>query len=62
MYEALHHMIMLIEIITTEKQVKLTLLDPIDRVSPYLQTPVPTPRWGVQAKHSTNHLQELRKH
>jgi hypothetical protein len=40
-------------------QVKPTQLGPIDRASPYLRTPVPAPRWGLQAKHSTNHLREL---
>jgi hypothetical protein len=42
-------------------QVKLTQLGPINRASPYLRTPVPAPRYGIQAKHSTNHLRELRQ-
>jgi hypothetical protein len=42
-------------------QVKPTQLAPIDRASPYLRTPVPAPRWGIQTKHSTNHLRELRQ-
>jgi hypothetical protein len=41
---------------------KPTQLGPIDRASPYLRTPVPAPRWGIQAKYSTNHLRKLRKH
>jgi hypothetical protein len=41
-------------------QVKPTQLGQIDRASPYLRTPVPAPRWGILAKHSTNHLRELR--
>jgi hypothetical protein len=43
-------------------QVKPTQSCPINRASPYLQTHVPAPRWGIQAKHSTNHFRELRKH
>jgi hypothetical protein len=43
-------------------QVKPTQLGPIDRASPYLRTPVPAPRGDIEAKQSTNHLQELRKH
>jgi hypothetical protein len=43
-------------------QVQHTQLNPINRASPYLRIPVPAPRWGIQAKHSTNHLRELRKH
>jgi hypothetical protein len=43
-------------------QVKPTHLGPINRTSTYLRIPAPAPRWGVQAKHSTNHLRELRKH
>jgi hypothetical protein len=43
-------------------QVKPTQLGPIDRTRPYLRTHVPAPRWGIQAKHSTNHMRELRKH
>jgi hypothetical protein len=42
-------------------QVEPAQLGPIDRASPYLRTSVPAPRWGTQAKHSTNHLRELRK-
>jgi hypothetical protein len=40
-------------------QVKPTQLGTIDRASPYLRTPVPAPRWGIWARHSTNHLREL---
>jgi hypothetical protein len=40
---------------------KPTQLGPIDRASPYLRTPVLTPRYVIQAKHSTNHLRELRQ-
>jgi hypothetical protein len=43
-------------------EVKPTQLGPTDRASPSLRTSVPAPRWGIQAKHSTNHLRELRKH
>jgi hypothetical protein len=42
-------------------QAKPTQLGPIDRASPCLRTPVPAPRWSIQAKHSTNHLRELRQ-
>jgi hypothetical protein len=42
-------------------QVKPAQLGPIDRASPYLRTPVLAPGWGIQAKHSTNHLRELRQ-
>jgi hypothetical protein len=42
-------------------QVKSTQLGPIDRASPYLRTPVQAPRKGIQAKHSINHLRELRQ-
>jgi hypothetical protein len=42
-------------------QVKPTQLDTIDRASPYLRTTVPAPRWAIKAKHSTNHLRELRQ-
>jgi hypothetical protein len=42
-------------------QIKPIQLGPIDGPSPYPRTPVPAPRWGIQAKHSTNHLWELRK-
>jgi hypothetical protein len=42
-------------------QVKPIQLGPIDWASPYLRTPVPAPRRGTQAKHSTNHLRELRQ-
>jgi hypothetical protein len=38
-----------------------TQLGPIDIASPYLRTPVPAPTRDIQAKHSINHLQELRK-
>jgi hypothetical protein len=43
-------------------QVKPTQLGLIDRASPYLRTPVPAPRWGIQAKRSINHLREVRKY
>jgi hypothetical protein len=43
-------------------QVKPTQLNAIDRASPYLRTLVAAPRWGIEAKHSTNHLRELRKY
>jgi hypothetical protein len=43
-------------------QVKPTQFGPIDGASPYLRKLVRAPRWGIQAKHSTNHLRELRKH
>jgi hypothetical protein len=43
-------------------QVKPTQLGPTDRATPYIQTPVPAPRWGIQVNHSTNHFRELRKH
>jgi hypothetical protein len=42
-------------------QVKPTEWGPIDRSSPYLRTPVPAPRWGIKAKHSTNQQRELRQ-
>jgi hypothetical protein len=41
--------------------VKPIQLGPIARDSPYLRTPVPAPRWGIHAKHNTNHLRELRQ-
>jgi hypothetical protein len=41
-------------------QVEPTHLRPIDRASPYLQTSVPAPRYGTQAKHRTNYLRELK--
>jgi hypothetical protein len=37
-------------------------LGTIDRASPYLRTPVPVPRWSIQAKNITNHLQGLGNH
>jgi hypothetical protein len=43
-------------------QVEPTQLGPIDRASPYLRTPVPAPKWDIQAKNSTNHPRELRKY
>jgi hypothetical protein len=43
-------------------QVKSSQLGPNDRARPYLRIPIPTPRSGMQAKHSINHLWELRKH
>jgi hypothetical protein len=42
-------------------QVKPVQLGPIARASPYLRTPVPEPRWGIQAKHSIKHVRELRQ-
>jgi hypothetical protein len=42
-------------------QVKPTQLCPNDGASPYLRTPVPAPRQGIQAKLSINHLRELRQ-
>jgi hypothetical protein len=42
-------------------QVKPTQLDPINRASPYFRTTVPSPRQGVEGKHSINHLRELRQ-
>jgi hypothetical protein len=35
---------------------------PSSRAIPYLRTPVPAPRWGIQATHSIYYLRELRKH
>jgi hypothetical protein len=43
-------------------QAKPLQLGPIDRVSPYLRTPVPPSRWGIEAMLSTYYLRELRKH
>jgi hypothetical protein len=43
-------------------QLKPTQLGPIDRAGHYLRTPVAATRSGIRAKHSTNHLRELRKH
>jgi hypothetical protein len=43
-------------------QAKPTRSGQIDRASPHLRTPVPAPRWCIQAKHSSNHLRELRKY
>jgi hypothetical protein len=43
-------------------QVKPTQLGPIDRASPHLWTSVPASRWGIQTKHHTKLLRELRKH
>jgi hypothetical protein len=43
-------------------QIKSTQLGPVDRASLYLRTSIPAPRWGIQAKHSTNYMRELRKH
>jgi hypothetical protein len=40
--------------------VKPTQLGLIDRASPYFRTPVPAPRWVIQARHSTNHPRELK--
>jgi hypothetical protein len=42
-------------------KVRPTQLGPIDRASSYLRTPAPTPHRIYQAKHSTNHLWELRQ-
>jgi hypothetical protein len=42
-------------------QAKHTQFGPIDSDSPCLRTPVPAPIWGIKAKHSTNHLRELRQ-
>jgi hypothetical protein len=43
-------------------QVEPTRLGPVNRASPYLRTPMPAPRRSIQAKHSTNHLRELRQY
>jgi hypothetical protein len=41
--------------------VEPTQLGPVDRASPYLQTPAPTQDRVYKTKNSINHLQELRR-
>jgi hypothetical protein len=42
-------------------QIKPTQKGSVDGASPYLRTPVPASRYGMHAKHSANHLRELRQ-
>jgi hypothetical protein len=41
--------------------VKPTQLGPINRATHYLRATLSAPRLGMQAKHNTNHLRELRR-